>query len=153
VTGESGRPGVRQKPVINRSGWAKLVLCERIRRQHETVVRTSPSASAAACRGTRHRPGRRQASGAACERAGGLAISTRLTLPPGGHRRSRRWSSAAQRTALFGKVLGRAAIPGKHCHASRSKVAPTSPGLKIHRQCSKHSVKLAAKVAARLAKW
>ena len=33
---------------------------------------------------------RRQASGAACERAGGLAISTRLTLPPGGHRRSRR---------------------------------------------------------------
>jgi site-specific recombinase XerD len=33
---------------------------------------TSPSASAAACRGTRHRPGRRQASGAACDRAGGL---------------------------------------------------------------------------------
>src|SRR5262249_25791829 len=30
------------------------------------------SASAAACRGTRHRSGRRQASGAACERAGGL---------------------------------------------------------------------------------
>src|SRR5262249_18497762 len=39
-----------------------------------------PSASAAACRGTRHRPGRRQASGAACERRLAALIAAGLQM-------------------------------------------------------------------------
>src|SRR5207253_859547 len=41
---------------------------------------TSPSASAEACRGTRHRPGRCQASGAACESAPIGSVKLGLSL-------------------------------------------------------------------------
>jgi hypothetical protein len=64
--------GTISPATVPRGGLAVHPQCHLPRQVCPSADCTSPSASAAACRDTRHRAGRRQASGAACERAGGL---------------------------------------------------------------------------------
>src|SRR5262245_33848635 len=94
---------------------------------------TSPSASAAACRGTRHRPGRRQASGAACERVGGLCQTWSLV----GRRRQAHTRAAT-------KSGGRRAA-GIACAPSCSR-AGTRTTIAAHRNVGGWVLMLAARI-------